>query len=273
MIDLQDICGSKINCESTVLENVIQLAVEIAREGREGHKVGTLFVVSDEKEVLIRSRPLILDPLLGHPAEKKKICDPDMRETIKELAQLDGAFIVSGCGVCKRTWSGPFPFPWPSARVRLLLRCKPAEAVHHPGHLHHGVSHDGDPERENHLQGSRYKLQLTTQVINFVLGTPIGLLYRQNIFRRGPEKYGLWAVGLFLIGVLPTSGMTISWTGFAKGNKEAAIKMVVFGLVLGALAAPVYTKVFMGATIDVNMLHMFKQIALFVFVPLCWWGC
>ena len=29
---------------------------------------------------------------------------------------------------------------------------------------------------------------------------------------------------------------------------------------LGALAAPVYTKVFMGATIDVNMLHMFKQI-------------
>ena len=44
--------------------------------------------------------------------------------------------------------------------------------------------------------------------------------------------------------------------------------MVVFGLVIGALAAPVYTKVFMGATIAVNMLHMFKQIALFVFVPL-----
>jgi ACR3 family arsenite transporter len=62
--------------------------------------------------------------------------------------------------------------------------------------------------------------------------------------------------------------MTISWTGFAKGNKEAAIKMVVFGLVLGALAAPIYTKVFMGATIDVDVLHMFKQIALFVFVPL-----
>jgi predicted Na+-dependent transporter len=44
--------------------------------------------------------------------------------------------------------------------------------------------------------------------------------------------------------------------------------MVVFGLVIGALAAPVYTNVFMGTTIDVNMLHMFKQIALFVFVPL-----
>jgi ACR3 family arsenite efflux pump ArsB/nucleotide-binding universal stress UspA family protein len=87
-------------------------------------------------------------------------------------------------------------------------------------------------------------------------------------FGGGPEKYGLWAVGLFLIGVLPTSGMTISWTGFAKGNKEAAIKMVIIGLVIGALAAPVYTKVFMGATVEVNMLHMFKQISLFVFVPL-----
>jgi ACR3 family arsenite efflux pump ArsB len=87
-------------------------------------------------------------------------------------------------------------------------------------------------------------------------------------FAGGPEKFGLWAVGLFLIGVLPTSGMTISWTGFARGNKEAAIKMVVFGLVIGAMAAPVYTKVFMGATIEVNMLHMFRQIALFVFVPL-----
>lgn len=51
-------------------------------------------------------------------------------------------------------------------------------------------------------------------------------------FGGGPEKYGLWAVGLLLIGVLPTSGMTISWTGFAKGNKQAATKMVVFGLVI-----------------------------------------
>ena len=93
------ICGPKKKCAADVLEQTVQLAVELAREGREGRKVGTLFVVSDEKEVLKRSRPMILDPLYGHPADKKKIYDPDMRETIKELAQLDGAFIVSGDGV------------------------------------------------------------------------------------------------------------------------------------------------------------------------------
>ena len=118
------------------------------------------------------------------------------------------------------------------------------------------------------FKGQDRALQLTTQGINFVIIPLLAYYTGKLFFGNGPEKYGLWAVGLFLIGVLPTSGMTISWTGFAKGNKEAAIKMVVFGLVIGALAAPVYTKVFMGATIEVNMLHMFKQIALFVFVPL-----
>lgn len=99
MTTFHKICGPKKHCSADVLENTIQLAVEIAREGREGRKIGTLFVVSDEKEVLKRSRPMILDPLYGHPADKKKICDPDMRETVKELSQLDGAFIVSGDGV------------------------------------------------------------------------------------------------------------------------------------------------------------------------------
>jgi ACR3 family arsenite efflux pump ArsB/nucleotide-binding universal stress UspA family protein len=118
------------------------------------------------------------------------------------------------------------------------------------------------------FKGKDTKLQVTTQVVNFVIIPLIAYMIGKIFFSNGLEKYGLWAVGLFLIGVLPTSGMTISWTGFARGNKEAAIKMVVFGLVLGALAAPIYTKIFMGATIDVDMLHMFKQIALFVFVPL-----
>ena len=75
------------------------MAVEIAREGREGRKIGTMFVVSDERETLKCSRNLILDPLYGHPDNVKRICDPDMREIVKELAQLDGAFIVGGDGV------------------------------------------------------------------------------------------------------------------------------------------------------------------------------
>ncbi len=118
------------------------------------------------------------------------------------------------------------------------------------------------------FSGSDSRLQLTTQLINFVL-VPVLVFFLGKLFLNGPEtKFGLWAVGLFLIGVLPASGMTISWTGFANGNKEAATKMLVFGLLIGAAAAPVYTKVFMGTTVDVDMLHMFQQICIFVFAPL-----
>ena len=80
------------------LEEVLQLGVEIAREGREGRKIGTLFVIGDIEETLRRSRPLLLDPLYGHPRELLHVARPDFRETVKELAQLDGAFLVDDDG-------------------------------------------------------------------------------------------------------------------------------------------------------------------------------
>jgi diadenylate cyclase len=95
----EEICSEKRQVNADVLKQTVSLAVEIAREGREGRKIGTLFVVGDSGEVMKRSKPLILDPLQGHPDEDKQIESPDVRETIKELAQLDGAFLVSGSGV------------------------------------------------------------------------------------------------------------------------------------------------------------------------------
>jgi DNA integrity scanning protein DisA with diadenylate cyclase activity len=82
-----------------VLDAVIELAVEIAREGREGRRIGTLFTLGDAEEVLARSRPLILDPLAGHAESLRQINDPNLRGTIKELAQLDGAFVINNLGV------------------------------------------------------------------------------------------------------------------------------------------------------------------------------
>jgi len=95
----EEICSERREVNTSVLKQVVSLAVEIAREGREGRKIGTLFVVGDSGEVVRRSKPMILDPLQGHPDEDKYVDDPNMRETIKELAQLDGAFVVSNAGV------------------------------------------------------------------------------------------------------------------------------------------------------------------------------
>src|SRR5215204_5576600 len=95
----EEICSEKRKVNTEVLKQTVSLAVEIAREGRAGRKIGTLFVVGDSGAVIKRSKPLILDPLQGHPDESKKIENPDMRESVKELAQLDGAFVVSNSGV------------------------------------------------------------------------------------------------------------------------------------------------------------------------------
>ena len=104
MLDLKsdlfkEICTERRGVNTWVLKQTVTLAVEIAREGREGRKIGTLFVVGDSDAVLGNSRPLILDPLAGHPDEGKHIADPNVRETLKELAQLDGGFVVSDSGV------------------------------------------------------------------------------------------------------------------------------------------------------------------------------
>jgi diadenylate cyclase len=86
------------NIPRDVMLELVDLAIEVAREGREGRKIGTLFVIGDEDEVSKQSRCLILDPLLGHPKAQTKLTDPNLRETVKDLAQLDGGFIVSADG-------------------------------------------------------------------------------------------------------------------------------------------------------------------------------
>lgn len=96
---LEDICADRSGVDPEVLEQILTLAVELAREGREGRKVGTIFMVGKAETVIEQSRPMILDPLYGHPDEAKRITDADARDTLKELAQLDGAFIISNRGV------------------------------------------------------------------------------------------------------------------------------------------------------------------------------
>ncbi len=108
------------------------------------------------------------------------------------------------------------------------------------------------------------KVQFVTQFINFAIIPFVAFGIGKIFFQDKP----LIALGLLLAALLPTSGMTISWTGFAKGNLNAAIKMTVIGLVVGSLAAPFYAKWLMGTVVEIPLLNVFKQIALIVFLPM-----
>jgi DNA integrity scanning protein DisA with diadenylate cyclase activity len=81
------------------LRIVVDLAVEIGREGREGKPVGGLFVVGDHRRVMKMSHEGVFDPFRGYAQKEKMIRSPRVREGIKELAQIDGAFIIASDGV------------------------------------------------------------------------------------------------------------------------------------------------------------------------------
>ncbi|MBQ1864730.1 MAG: DNA integrity scanning protein DisA nucleotide-binding domain protein [Thermoguttaceae bacterium] len=81
------------------LKSVVDLALEVGREGREGKAVGTLFVVGDTKNVMAMSKAAGFDPVKGYKCKERNLFDSRVREGIKEIAQLDGAFVVSLEGV------------------------------------------------------------------------------------------------------------------------------------------------------------------------------
>lgn len=98
-LTVQDLRQLETSVPLDTLKTVVDLALEIGHEGREGKPVGTLFVVGDHRKVLSHSRPAGFDPVKGYNRKERDLNDPRVREGIKEVAQLDGAFVVSAEGV------------------------------------------------------------------------------------------------------------------------------------------------------------------------------
>jgi diadenylate cyclase len=48
--------------------------------------------------VLAKSRQIMLNAFEGHQPESRRVTNPDIKENVKEFAQLDGAFVISGDG-------------------------------------------------------------------------------------------------------------------------------------------------------------------------------
>ena len=108
------------------------------------------------------------------------------------------------------------------------------------------------------------RLQLMALLINFTLIPAIAVLLNYLFLKDIPYA----ALGLLLASLVPTSGMTISWTGFTKGNLPAAVKMTVIGLNLGSLLTPLYASVLIGQSISIPMAKVFSSIIFVVFLPM-----
>lgn len=94
----KDLVVADTDVADSVFDAVFHICTEISIEGREGKAVGTTFLIGDIKHVLEKSRQIILNPFEGHPPESRVVTNPGLKENIKALAQLDGAFVISGDG-------------------------------------------------------------------------------------------------------------------------------------------------------------------------------
>ena len=82
-----------------ILERALRIAVDLAREGREGRPVGTIFVLGDYEQVAQSCQQMVINPFRGYTDEERSVMDPFLEETIKEFATIDGAFVIRGDGV------------------------------------------------------------------------------------------------------------------------------------------------------------------------------
>ncbi len=85
--------------EPHVLERVLDIAITLGNEGREGKPVGTCFVIGSADAVRRHSRPMVLNPFKGYDEQERNVMDVAVQETLKEFATIDGAFLVRPDGV------------------------------------------------------------------------------------------------------------------------------------------------------------------------------
>lgn len=85
------------------LKIIVDLAVQIGVEGREGKPCGALFVVGDTRNVLKHASDSGVDPFRGYNKKARNLLDGRVQEDAKELSQLDGAFLITADGTIERS--------------------------------------------------------------------------------------------------------------------------------------------------------------------------
>lgn len=100
--------------------------------------------------------------------------------------------------------------------------------------------------------------------INFIISPIFAYYLGKTFFGQYPELL----IGLILIALIPTSGMTASWTGLSGGNIKSALVIISANLILSIIMIPLYMKLLLGQMMNINTLLIIKSILMIVVIPL-----
>jgi len=109
-----------------------------------------------------------------------------------------------------------------------------------------------------------FKPVMLSLIINFLLMPALAWGVAHVFFQDNP----VYAVGLYLIALLPTSGMTAAWTGMAGGNLNTALVIIAVNLLLSIFLLPPYLKNLVGASVPFDPWHIFQQLMYIVAAPM-----
>ena len=68
-----------------------------------GNQWVPMFIVGDHRRVLEHSQPSGFDISKGYKRSERSLFDLDVRENLKEIAQMDGAFVIAADGTVEST--------------------------------------------------------------------------------------------------------------------------------------------------------------------------
>ena len=101
-------------------------------------------------------------------------------------------------------------------------------------------------------------------LVNFGIA-PIIAIGLARLFFAGDPAY---AIGLYLIALIPTSGMTAAWTGLAGGDLEAALVAIAVNLVVAVFILPMYLSALVGGDVGFDPNALYRQLAIVVAIPM-----
>ncbi len=101
-------------------------------------------------------------------------------------------------------------------------------------------------------------------LVNFAISPMIAVVLA-HLFFNGSAGY---ALGLYMIALIPTSGMTAAWTGLAGGDLEVALVALALNLLVAVLVLPLYLSVLVGGTGMFDPMALYRQLAIVVVLPM-----
>jgi len=101
-------------------------------------------------------------------------------------------------------------------------------------------------------------------VVNFVVAPLLAVGLARTFFPGSPA----YAVGLYFIALIPTSGMTAAWTGLADGDLEVALVAMAVNLLAAVAVLPAYLSMLVPASVAFDPTALYQQLAQVVAIPM-----